>query len=440
MIRGYLIHISGLLLLLLFFTGCGAYQLDRAQDELRTSYSSGDYTSTARFIESLDQKGVYKSKDRVLLLLERGMINHFAGNYEASSDYFTKAEDQIDELFTKSVSRALQSFVVNDNSLAYDGEDYEDIYLNVFKSLNYIHMNNLESALVEARRVTHKLGLLNQKYNGLVETLSKQDTTSTGKDKWKTGETNVQNSALGHYISAILFAKTNKPDNARIEFENLIKAYQDQPSVYSMSRPQRSDLQNITDPDGYNILIQAFAGRAPVKIQNDFRIYLEESDTYLKFSLPTLEMYNTQVKSVKVKLENGQTYNLNLIEEMDLVAKEVYKVKEPIIYARTVVRTFLKAAAANRMKKRAKKENEALGAFVNIASKIAQETTEKADLRSWQTMPGKAFSTVLKLPPGDHKIEIQYYGHSGRLLHSFTKDIVVADNEGLELIETNYWN
>lgn len=439
MVRGYITYFSGLLLLITLLSGCAAYQLDNAQSELRGSYASGDYTSTAQFIDNLSEKGVYKSKDQVLLYLEQGMVNHFAGDYEISIEYFTKAENEIDNLFTKSVSRAIQSFVVNDNKLAYDGEDYEDIYLNVFKSLNFIHQNELESALVEARRVTHKLGLLDQKYNGLVEALSQQDTTSTGEDKWKTGETNVQNSALGRYISTILYAKTNKPDNARIEYINLLRAYEEQPSVYN-KRPRESDLKPILSPDSYNVLVQAFAGRAPEKIQNDLRIYLDESDTYLKFSLPSLEIYPSKVQSVEVVTQNGETHKLNLIEEMDLVAKEVYKVKEPIIYARTVVRTFLKAMAANKLKKEAKKESETLGAFVNIMGKIAQEATEKADLRSWQTMPGKAYATVLQLPPGEHEVEVRYLGYSGRLLHSFPQTITVRENENLKLIETNYWN
>ncbi|MEX2604746.1 MAG: hypothetical protein WD361_11105 [Gracilimonas sp.] len=431
---------TGLLVILFLINGCASYKLDSAQSELRTSFASGDYSSTAQLIEKLDQKQIYKSKDRVLLYLERGLVNHFAGDYKASSKYFTDAEYQIDDLFTKSVSRAVKSFVVNDNTLAYDGEDYEDIYINVFKSLNYIHLNDLDGALVEARRVTHKLGQLDQKYNGLVEALSKADTTSTGEDKWKTGKTNVQNSALGRYLSTILFAKTNKPDNARIEFENLIKAYQDQPSVYNFDNPTAKDLEQITQPDTYNVLVQAFSGRAPVKVQNDFRIYLEESDTYLKFSLPTLETFNSQVHTIKLNVENGDIYTLNLIEEMDLVAKEVYKVKEPIIYARTIVRTFLKAIAANKMKKEAAKEDETLGAFVNIMGKIAQETTEKADLRSWQTMPGKAYSTVINLPPGEHNVIVEYYTKTGRLIYGQKQTINIAENDKLKLIESIYWN
>ncbi|WP_421774396.1 hypothetical protein [Gracilimonas sp.] len=432
-------RLTGFVALFFLVAGCAAYQLDSAQNELRTSFASGDYTTTVQLIEKLEKEEVYQNKEKVLLHLEHGLVNHFASNYEQSSYHFTEAENEMDVLFTKSVSRAIKSFVVNDNTLAYDGEDYEDIYLNIFKCLNYIHQDELESALVEVRRVTYKLERLDQKYNGLVESLSKADTTNTDRHEWKTGDTNIQNSALGRYLSTILYAKTNKPDDARIEYENLLKAYREQPSVYSTG-PNESQLRQITEPERYNVLVQAFAGRAPIKEQNDIRLYLDETDTYLKFSLPSLKTFNSQVSSVKVNFEDGKTAQLDLIEEMDQVAKEVYKVKEPIIYARTFVRTFLKAAAAAKMKKEAKKEDETLGSIVNILGKIAQETTEKADLRSWQTMPGKAYATVLNLPVGEHQVEVQYYGHSGQLIHTQPRTITVRENETLKLVESIYWN
>ncbi|HBX66192.1 MAG TPA: hypothetical protein DEG32_08535 [Balneolaceae bacterium] len=433
-------RLTGLVALLFLLGGCAAYQLDSAQNDLRTSYASGDFNSTAELIKKLDQKDVYQSKDQVLLYLERGMVNHFASNYQESSQYFTEAEQEMDALFTKSVSRAVKSFVVNDNTLAYDGEDYEDIYLNIFKSLNYIHMNDFEGALVEVRRVNYKLDRLEQKYSGLVESLSKADTTTTGEDKWNAGETNVQNSALGRYLSTILYAKTDKPDDARIEYENLLKAYRDQPSVYSAARPDESELRKLTDANSYNVLIQAFSGRAPIKKQNDVRFYLEESDTYIKFSLPSLKVYTSKVRAINVTVNDELPVQLSLIEEMDMVAKEVYKVKEPIIYARAVVRSFLKAVAANKLKKEAKKESDALGSFVNIMGKIAQEATEKADLRSWQTMPGKAYAGVLNLPPGEHTIQIEYLGSFNEVVSTETKTITVSENETLELVESIYWN
>lgn len=420
---------------------CAAYVLDSAQNDLRNSFAAGDYTSTAALMDQLANENVYKEKEKVLLRLEQGTINHFAGNYEASSNYYTYAEDEIDALFTKSISRAIKSFLVNDNTLAYDGEDYEDIYLNVFKALNYMHLNNYEGALVETRRITYKLERLNDKYNGLVSALSEADTTSFEKDKWKSGKSTFQNSALGHYLSTILYAKSNKADDARISFNNLMKAYVDQPGVYNFKTPEPMELMKIQENDQYNVLITAFSGRSPTKEAVDFRLYLEEEDTYLKVSFPKLVPFPSNVGSISVSVDNDSlTQTLDLIEDMDKVAQEVYKVKEPIIYARAMVRAFLKMLASNKLAKEAKEQGDVFGGLVNVLGKVAQEASEKADLRSWQTMPGKAFSTVLSLPPGKHNISINYYSRSGQLLITDEQTVTAESKTSLSLVESMYWN
>lgn len=428
----------GLLALLLLLTSCSAYKLDSAQETLRSSFSSRNYTNSVQLLNNYEMEGVYKSKDAVLLYLEQGTANHFAGNYDSSNVYFTDAEEEIDYLFTKSVSRAIRSFVTNDNTLAYDGEDYEDVYLNIFKCLNFIHMNKLESALVEARRIAFKLDQLNLKYKDMIDALSKADTT--GKAEWKTGKTNVQNSALGHYLSGILYAKTDKPDDARIEYENVIKAFQDQPSIYEFNKPSYSKLKTITRPEEYNLLITGFSGRAPIKVQNDTRIYLDDADLYLKFSLPSLKMYDTRVSRVEAVINDSRRIEADLIEEMDVVAKDVYNVKEPIIYARTIVRAFLKAVGTNALSREIEKKDEGLGQLTNLLGKIGQEVTEKADLRGWQTMPGKAYATVAELPPGSHSISINYYSSGGTLLFSENRQVEIMEGTSLELVESLYWN
>ncbi len=389
-------------------------------------------------MKEYSEKEIYKSKEGVLLNLERGSANHFAGKFDSSNVFFTDAEGQIEELFTKSISRGITSLVVNDNTLAYDGEDYEDIYLNIFKSLNYIHLNDLDAALVESRRISHKLGQINIKYKGLVEALSRADTT--GRGDWKSGNTNVQNSALGHYLSAVLYAKTNNPDDARIAYENLLKAFRDQPNVYQFEEPDRIQLQRITEPQTYNVLVTGFAGRAPYKKQHDVRIFLSDPVTYLKFSVPSLHLFPSQVQYVKIQIADSLSIPVPLIEEMDAVAKDVYQVKEPIIYARAFVRSFLKAAGTRTVSKKAEKESGFLGNLTNVLGIVGQEISEKADLRGWQTMPGKAHVAVLELPPGTHAISVNYYSKDGKLLFSDDRTITIDPTKKIELIESLYWN
>ena len=95
--------------------------------------------------------------------------------YEESNIHLTQAEDAIEELFTKSISKATASMLLNDNTFAYAGEDYEDIYVNIFKALNYINLNKPESAFVEIRKVNIKLNLLEDKYKKYAEELNKSE-------------------------------------------------------------------------------------------------------------------------------------------------------------------------------------------------------------------------------------------------------------------------
>ncbi|MDX1587131.1 MAG: hypothetical protein R3222_10310, partial [Balneolaceae bacterium] len=305
-------------LLLAFFSGCASYQLDEAQHSLRSTFAARDFGRTVALLEDYESNGIYKEKDYVLFNLEMGMAQHFNHQYDRSSSNFSEAEEQMEQLYTKSISRGLKSFLItNDNSLEYNGEDYEDIYLNVFKSLNFIHQDNIDAALVEARRIAFKLSQLEIKYKGIAKALSQSDTLK--QTEWRAGESNVQNSAFGHYLSGLLYAKSQKPDDARIEFEKMQEAFTDQPGVYRFKKPNREALERIKNPNSFNVLIAGFAGRAPIKRQNDVRTYLPSEDIYLKFSLPSLHLYHTRVDRVRAIINDTLKVPVYLMEEMDIV-------------------------------------------------------------------------------------------------------------------------
>lgn len=425
------------LLVIMGISGCVSYRLDDAQGNLRSSFARHNFDQTVNLLRKYNRKDVYKSKDHVLYNLEMGTATHFSAQYDSSSYYFSRAEEEIDALFTKSISRGVASFLVsNDNALSYNGEAYEDVYLNAFKSLNYIHRGDLDGALVEARRMAYKLSRIEDKYKGVARALAKADTLHRGD--WTTGRSAVQNSALSHYLAAALYAKTGNPDNARIEYEKLLEALQEQPN-YSRFNTNRKALQQIKQPGHYNVLIVGFAGRAPVKYQNDVRLYLDESDLYLKFSLPALRLYPSRVTHIEAVVNDSIRVPLQLIEEMDAVAKEVYKVKEPIIYARTFLRSLSKAIGTNAAGRAVEKEHEGLGLFINLLGKVGQEFTEKADTRGWQTMPGQAYVATLNLPPGENNVRIKYYD-GDRLLYTRKAGLHINPNANLQLIESLYWN
>jgi len=98
------------------------------------------------------------SGDTNLLLyrLERGLILHYQGEWDASNKQFEHAERLIDR-HVRSVSRELASLLTNDAVRPYGGEEHERALIHYFRALNYVHLDQLESALVECRKANLKL-------------------------------------------------------------------------------------------------------------------------------------------------------------------------------------------------------------------------------------------------------------------------------------------
>ncbi len=182
-----------------------------------------------------------EEEDEVLFHLEHGMLKHFRQDWSSSSTHFQQAQRAIEENYTKSINRNVQSMLVNDLQLPYRGEAYEDVYLNVVKCLNYLHRDDLEGAMVEARKVTHELETLSDRYKGLAESV-KRDTAQTAVKKvdkklndvdllsgGEEGPVEIQqNSTLGRFLTTVLYAKQGEQDDARIELQKLRTALEDQ--------------------------------------------------------------------------------------------------------------------------------------------------------------------------------------------------------------------
>ena len=164
--KQYLIVLLSFLILL---TASCAYiqtQVGHYKD-IEEDFSSRFYGRASERIEKAATEGKYEGKDKVLYFLDMGIALHFAGRYKESNEYLNRAEFAIEENFTKSISKIAVSFLLNDNALDYSGEDYEDIFTNIIKSLNYIHLRNQEDAMVEVRRINLKLNRLRDKYSNM---------------------------------------------------------------------------------------------------------------------------------------------------------------------------------------------------------------------------------------------------------------------------------
>ena len=131
--------VAGLALL----AACATQALNTA----RTEFYAGRLDAANR---TLDRS--IPATDRVLVLMERGTIRLFLGDYTNSARDLIEAADEAERLATYSVSRGGASMVVNDNVQNYRGFPYERTLLHSFAAKSHLARGDWESAAVESRR------------------------------------------------------------------------------------------------------------------------------------------------------------------------------------------------------------------------------------------------------------------------------------------------
>jgi hypothetical protein len=63
--------------------------------------------------------------------------------------------------------------------------------------------------------------------------------------------------------------------------------------------------------------------------------------------------------------------------------------------------------------------------------------TERADTRSWFTLPGEIHLARLSLPPGDYNVRVELRGHDQGVLDS--REIKIALRKGEKKYVSRHW-
>jgi hypothetical protein len=410
----------------LFFS-CASNPFYRVDGRLQ----EGDYTGSVTLLEK-EKRALYTGRDTVLYYLDKGILAHYAGLYGDSSDLFESGERAIEAAFTKSITQEIGTYLVNDTTRDYDGEDYEDIYINTFNALNYYHRGELEDAMVEIRRMSNKLQYLSAKYGVIMTNLQKkalEEDAAIPPDE--NTPSRFSDSALARYIGMLFYRGAGRWDDARIDRDRLRVAFANAPEVYRHPEPASLG-EELSIPGGMARLnVIAFGGLSPIKEQETLRIPIPPS-RYVKIALPRMVSRPSGIRRIEVALDGGDRFTLELLEDIEAVARETYKEKEKIIYLKTIIRATIKGVTSSALEAAAADRDDGAGLILSVLSLGAQiyaEASEQADLRISHYFPGQAYVGGINLEPGLYSFSITYYGQSDRPLAVFRyKDVPVMEN------------
>ena len=441
-------------LLCIALTGCGLsgshYLL------VEQSLLAGDPQRAVAIVEQTEKE--YGAKGRLLYQMDRGMVLQLAGQYQQSSTALARAEEEVERLYTRTVRSETAAFLTNDNMLPYEGDAYEHVMINVVNALNYAVQGQVQDALVEVRRLDHRLNVLSDRV----------------KDTNK-----YRNDGFARYVSGILYEAAGDLNNAFIAYRNAYEAYGSMRGWASVSYPPslRADLLRTADAlhlaTEFEEYRQAFAdivwqpvsseepfaqvvlisynGRAPRK--EDFYLDLPISldalqlvllnrgvfqppypyqrnrvaDSMLyglngrvvRVALPRLVHQKTRVPFENMTLTNSLgrsvTVQSELAQSVTALAEKSLSERLPAITVKALARAATKYAMAEGAMigaQQAAGRDAApwVGLLVGLVTHGLAVASEEADKRSWQTLPDEIHVARAWVPPGQYQVSIQPSG------------------------------
>ena len=163
---------------------------------------------------------------------------------------------------------------------------------------------------------------------------------------------------------------------------------------------------------------------------------------HFKFQLPVLKPRFSKVGKIKIIVDDKYKTELQLLENIGKVTTETYETRKPLIYLKTITRSVIKGLASQKGKEKLtqKIHNPLLGFAARLATDVAVNLTENADLRISRFFPAKALIGEIELKSGFHYVKIEYYNKNGYLL--FVDDLgrIEISSQKTNIFESFYLN
>ena len=137
----------------------------------------------------------------------------------------------------------------------------------------------------------------------------------------------------------------------------------------------------------------------------------------VRIAVPYYETRPTPVTGARV-VAGGAGAQAELAEDIHAIAVKDLEARMPAITARAVARAVVKAQMAKAARENARQQNQnnAGAAVAAMAVEIAGLVTERADTRSWLTLPARIHLARLPLPPGTYTVKVDLLGGYGQIV------------------------
>ena len=420
------------LLFLVTVSGCGMpHHLTATVDEMS---AREEYSQALTYVE--EHEDDYQNRNRLLFYLDEGMLAFSVGEYEKAIQAFTAAEGLMEELYTISISGEATTFLINDNTAPYRGEDFESVMINLFLALSYANLSKLEDALVEARKIDSKLTAINLQYDEEHQNAYSEDPFARmlmgilyemGKTKADLNDAYISYSlAIDGYESEYQRFGLGVP---AILAENALSAAEFMGTSEQARLRERFPLQGFPSlaekTEKAEVFGLHFNGRAPIKEPGTI-VFPMPDGFFLKIAFPTYRKVDKGIAGGRLyakPLGEDRAFQASFIlaEPIGKIARENLENRKGRIVAKTLARVtakYLAVKAAQRAAREAggRDYGPLAGFLAGITGNILAFVSEQPDLRCWRTLPAEILISKLTLEPGTYQFWAECVDRSGRVV------------------------
>lgn len=411
-----LIGLAAVVVATSFIGGCSSLPLT---NKIETTTAAGAYQEALTIVEN-SQSTYYNGANSLLYYFDRAALLQRLQNYQASSRDLEQAELLIEEFTVTSITQATTSFLVNDMTMDYSGEDFEQVMVNAINALNYLYDQDYQGAGVEARKVNTRLVVLNDKYEG--KAVYKED-------------------AFARYLSAFAHEALGDYNSAYIDYKKAYQGFKDYHRFFSMPIPMmiRADLLRLARWQGFEddyqywrkefgrklptpsrrpvqqaeLMLVVYDGLIPSKRTKYVAAPITTPDDKpytLKVAFPEFAPREPAISRVRIGTPAGKIYVSQVVEPLSSIAYKNLEQRLGLIAAKAIARATAKYIAAYQVRRATKSSDQGVNLLVGLATNIFTMATEQADTRSWRTLPNRFHIIRLPLEPGRHELEVRVEG------------------------------
>lgn len=411
-----IINRLGVVVLLLITSGCATFTEQFSGVERQLVNGRPELA-----LKSLDAKPG-PDRDRVLYLLNRSMLQRMNGDYVASNTSLEQSKALMHKLSAVSVSETTTSLIINDATSSYVGDPHEQVMVHMVKAINYLQLGERDSARVEILQMDIRL-----------RELSARSSTRLAYSE----------DAFGRYLAGVIYEELGEESDAMISYRKAYESYQKQKKHFSVAIPDElktallrmslrmglnnehqqyqqafgsSQFDSVAELRKQGSLIFMFGnGLGPKKQEKTISLRDYKHGQLHRIALPYYRSRPVLLGGVRI-LAGKQKVDGAMVDNIDAIAKKTLDEQMPAITARALARAVAKSAMVRETKRREKDKNGngLLGLLMNIAT----VATERADTRSWVTLPSEIHMARVNLPPGKYDITVQFLGQRGGVVDS----------------------